>query len=95
MEHRKKDDEDQAGIPEYTMDYCFPGDEHGERLTVLVVVEKYTKMKKAIVVPNKGSTGTYAAKVVLDLMRECGDKDREVIVKTDQEPALGRRCVHE
>ena len=88
MEHRKKDDEDQAGIPEYHMDYCFPGDEHGERLTVLVVVEKYTKMKKAIVVPNKGSTGTYAAKMVLDLMHECGDKDREVIVKTDQEPAI-------
>ena len=87
-DHTKKGDEEQQGIPEYHMDYCFPGDEFNERLTVLVVIEKYTKMKKAVVVPNKGSTGGFAAKMVLDLINECGDKDRDVILKTDQEPAI-------
>jgi hypothetical protein len=88
MEHKRKEDEEEVGIPEYHMDYCFPGDAEGERLTVLVVIEKYTKMKKAVVVPSKGSTGSYAARQVLELMKECGDKDREVIVKSDQEPAI-------
>ena len=88
MDHKKQGDEEEAGIPEYHLDYCFPGDSEGERLTVLVVVERYTKMKKAVVVPKKGSTGSYAARMVLELMNECGDKDREVIVKSDQEPAI-------
>ena len=87
-DHSKKSDDNQQGIPEYHMDYCFPGDEFGERLTVLVVIERCTKMKKAVVVPNKGSTGSFAAKMVLDLINECGDRDRDVILKTDQEPAI-------
>ena len=33
-------------------------------------------MKKAVVVPSKGSTGRYAARMVIDLIEECGDKDR-------------------
>ena len=88
MEHKKKRDDGEQTIPEYHMDYCFPGDEDGQKLTTLVVVEKETKMKKAAVVPSKGSTGRYAAKMVLDLIAECGDKDRPIIVKSDQEPAI-------
>jgi hypothetical protein len=38
-DHRKQEEESQ-GIPEHQLDYCFPGDEHGERLTVLVVIER-------------------------------------------------------
>ena len=56
-DHTKKGEEATKGIPEYHMDYCFPGDEHGERLTVLVIIERYTKMQ-AVVVPSKGSTGS-------------------------------------
>ena len=88
MEHRKKKDDGEQVIPEYHMDYCFPGDEEGQKLTTLVVVEKETKMRKAVVVPSKGSTGRYAARMVLDLIAECGDKDRPIIVKSDQEPAI-------
>ena len=69
------------------MDYCFPGDEF-DRLTVLVVIERYTKMKKAVIVPSKGSTGSYAARMVIELINECGDQDQDVILKTDQEPAI-------
>ena len=71
-----KNAEAESGIPEYHLDYCFPGDEEGERLTVLVGVERYSRMKKAVVVPSKGSTGWYAAKMIMELMRECGDTDR-------------------
>ena len=45
-------------------------------------------MKKAVVVPSKSSTGRYAGRVVVDLIEECGDKDRTVIVKSFQEPAI-------
>ena len=69
------------------MDYCFPRDETGQRLTILVAEERYSRMKKAVV-PSKGSAGMYAARMVLELISECGDKDRDVIMKTDQEPAM-------
>ena len=88
MDHKRKKNDDEQEIPEYHMDYCFPGDEEGEKLTILVVVEKETKMKKAVVVPSKGSTGRYAAKMVLELIAECGDRDRPILLKSDQEPAI-------
>jgi hypothetical protein len=72
------------------MDYCFPGDDknHMTVLVVLVVEERYTKMKKAVAVPSKGSTGNFATRMVLDLIKECGDERRDIIVKTDQENAI-------
>ncbi len=54
----------------------------------MVIVEKESKMKKAVVVPSKGSTGRYAARMTLELIAECGDKDRPIIMKSDQEPAI-------
>jgi hypothetical protein len=88
MDHQKRGDQGEQGVPEYHMDYCFPGDEFDHRLAVLVVVERYTKMKKAVVVPSKGATGSYAARMVLELVNECGDRDQDIILKTDQEPAI-------
>jgi hypothetical protein len=69
------------------MDYCFPGDDKNH-MTVLVMVERYTKMKKAVAVPNQGSTGNFATKMVLDLIKECGDDNRDIILKTDLENAI-------
>lgn len=86
-EHGRRAEEEQQGIPEYHLDYCFPRDEFDHRLIVLVAVEKHTKMKRVTVVPNKGSAGTQARNMVLELMEECGDKERDVVLKTDQEPA--------
>ena len=98
MDHQRKSEEDQGGVPEYHMDYCFPGDEEGQKLVVLAVVERRSRMKRMVVVPSKGSTGTYAVKAVLELMEECGDRDAKVIVKSDQEPAIkfliDDVCVH-
>lgn len=47
------------------MDVCFPGDELDHKLIVLVVIEKYSKMKKAV---DRGSAGSYAARAVLGLI---------------------------
>ena len=62
-DHRRQLEDHVEGIPEYHLDYCFPGDELGQRLTILVAVERYSRMKKAVVVPSKGSTGMYAARM--------------------------------
>ena len=43
-----------SGVPEYHVDYCFPGDEMGHKLTILVGVERYSGMKMCSVVPTKG-----------------------------------------
>ena len=66
------------GILEYHMDYCFPGDEFDRLIVLLVVIGRYTKMKKA----------SYAARMVTELINECGDKDQDVILNTDQEAAI-------
>ena len=87
-DHRRKPDEGVKGIPEYHLDYCFPGDEFGHKLAILVALERYSRMKKAVVVPCKGSTGMYAARMVMELISECGDENQDVILKTDQEPAI-------
>jgi hypothetical protein len=63
---RRNDKDAEEGVPEYYMAYCFPGNDEDERLTVLVRIERHSRMKKAAVVPCKGSTGTYAAKMILD-----------------------------
>ena len=39
-------------------------------------------------VPSKGSTGSHAARMVIELINECGDNDQDVILKTDQEAAI-------
>lgn len=88
MAHNRRKNEAEANLPEYHADYCFPGDEDGQKLTVLAVVERHTKMKRMVVVPAKGSTGRYASGVVMEFIEECGDKDRPIIIKTDQEPAI-------
>ena len=85
----------ERGVDEFHLDYCFPGDEFGFKLTVLVGVERYSGMKMATVVPTKGATGAFAARKVIELVNECGDRDAYVIVKSDQEPAIkhiGYRC---
>ena len=45
-------------------------------------------MKKSTVVPSKGSTGKFAARMAMNLIEECGDRDRDIILKSDQEPAI-------
>ena len=45
MNHKQRNPDEQNGISEYHLDYCFPGDEW-HRLTILVAIERHTKMKR-------------------------------------------------
>ena len=47
LDHRKAVDEER-GLSEYSFDYCFPGDEFGFKLTVLVGRERTTGMTLSI-----------------------------------------------
>ena len=74
LDHRKAVEEDRR-IREFSFDYCFPGDEKGARITVLVGRERVTGMTMASVVPVKGTSGQFAAMKVLDFIKEwrCGN----------------------
>ena len=78
----------ERSFPEFAFDYCFPGNEHGNRITVLVGRERATGMIMATVVPGKGSKGKFAADKVMEYIDECGGASSSIIVKTDQEPAI-------
>jgi len=41
LDHRKSLEEER-GLAEYSFDYCFPGDERGNRITILVGRERVT-----------------------------------------------------
>ena len=50
----KRDKGEARALPEYSWDYCFPGDEFGHKWTVLVGRERETKTVMATTVPSKG-----------------------------------------
>ena len=53
MDHQE-DSGKERKLPEYQMDYCFPGDELGFKGTVLVSKERMSKAWMATAVPTKG-----------------------------------------
>ena len=65
LDHRK-DAGAERGLSEYAFDYCFPGDEFGCKLTVLVGRERRTGMVMATALPMKGSTGRFTVDKVMD-----------------------------
>ena len=44
-------------VPEFSFDFCFPGDEEGNKLVVLVGRERKTGMMMAVALPDKSSGG--------------------------------------
>ena len=75
-------------LPEYSLDYCFPGDELGFKWTVLVGKERMSKAWMATAVPTKGASGRFATDKCVEFMEENGDGDNPVIVKSDQERSI-------
>ena len=75
-------------LPEYSWDYCFPGDELGFKWTVLVGKERGSRSFMASAVPMKGGTGRFAIDKCLEFVEENGDREGNIIVKTDQEPSI-------
>ena len=60
---------------ELSFDYCFPGDETGYKVTVLVGKERETGITMASVVLVKGTSGQCAALKVLGFIKELGVVD--------------------
>ena len=87
MPHRRDKGEVRI-LPEYSWDYCFPGDEFGHKWTVLVGRERETRTVMATTVPNTWGIGRFASDKCWEFMEENGDKVNKVIVKTDQEPSI-------
>ena len=87
LDHRKAVDQER-GLSEFSFDYCFPGDEFGFKLTVLVGRERTSGMTMATVIPRKGSSGQFAVDKALEFIAECGCQSGDIIVKSDQEPAI-------
>ena len=87
LDHKSQEGKERR-FPEYSWDYCFPGDEFGFKWTVLVGKERGSKGWMASTVPIKGSTGRFAVDKCLEFLEENGDREGKVLVKTDQEPAI-------
>jgi len=84
----KRDSRKERNMPEYSWDYCFPGDELGFKWTVPVGKERGSKSWMATTVPVKGSSGKFGVDKCLEFIEENGDRDGDILVKTDQEPSI-------
>ena len=87
MNHCDSSDK-QRVVSEYCLDYCFPGDEFGYKLTVLAGKERLTGMRFATAVPTKGASGKFATDRVLYFSQEVGDSENKIIIRSDQEPSI-------
>ena len=70
-------------LPEYSWDYCFPGDELGWKWTVLVGRERGTKQIMATAIPEKGGMGTFSVDKCLDFVEENGDSTRPTVCRSE------------
>jgi hypothetical protein len=91
MPHKKRSEAERI-LPEVHFDFCFLGnegkkDEVGETLPVLVVREVGSRMTMSAALPSK-STGTFIARCVVAFLKEIGCAQCDIIVKSDQEPAI-------
>ena len=87
MPHKKCGDKTRE-VPVYEFDYCFPGDELGFHWTVLAGKERGNKMFFATACPEKGGTGKFHEDKMLEFIRECGDENNNIIVKSDPEASM-------
>ena len=87
LDHRKAVEE-VRGLCEFAFDYCFLGDVTGWMLAVLVGGERTSGMTMASVVPQKGTTGAFAANKIYDYMKEIGCENVDVLVKSDPENTI-------
>ena len=86
-DHRKEVGKDRD-LSEFSFDYCFPGDEFGRKLTVLVGRERVSGMKMAVTIPMKASTGKFGMDCALELIEGCWDGATKVVFRSDQEPSI-------
>jgi len=87
MPHRRGDQG--GGLPELHFDYAFMGGQGdpGGTVPMLVVRSRRDHMTMATAVPRK-STGEFVTNRVIAFMKEIGLEAADVVVKSDQEPAV-------
>ena len=69
--------------------------EKDEKLMIAVIAEKFTEMKKVVIVPLEGPTGSGVARKVMDPKNECDDKGRVMIPKDEAREVLEQVNVSE
>ena len=69
LDHRRSAEEE-SGLSEYSFDYCFPGDEFGFKLTILVGRERVGGMCMATVVPMIGTNGSFELNKILEFIQQ-------------------------
>ena len=74
-------------IPEFHVDWAFPGEKEARKtLTMLVVRMRDVRMTMSSLAPSK-SAGDFVAKRIVTFIKECGCEGADMIMKADQEPA--------
>ena len=81
-----KDQGKERMLPDYSWDSCSPGDELGFKWAVLVGRERGSKSRTRSAIPMHGGRRKCATDKCLECIDEHGDRKRDLIVKTDQEP---------
>ena len=89
MPHRTRIGDDGDRLMKLNVDFLFlgPRDTAGETIPVLLIREEKTRMTLSSAVPSK-TTGEIVARRVLAFLSEIGYVYKDVIIKSDQEPAL-------
>ena len=83
-----KQTEREDGMPEIHLDYCFMSTHGSPMCTILVAKERSSKMTLATMVPMKGASVEYPVRRVMTFLKELGLENSDVVLKSDQEPAL-------
>ena len=87
-EYCRSQESHEGGLPKLHVDYMFMGEEQeGKALAILVAREKHTKCTFSIVAPRKG-TDHCVPRRLLAWMREIGLEHNDVVIRSDNEPAL-------
>ena len=87
-EDSRKSMEEDRQVPEVHLDYMCMGDEkEGKTLAFLVATEMETRAVLTTVVPRR-TTGEWICRRLMAWLREIGLESVDIIVKSDNEPAL-------
>ena len=87
MDHKRANRDN--NIREIHIDYCFMGSKGDAATKCIVVAKDYdSKSLMASIVPVKGGSHEYPAKRINAFIRELGLEGQDVVLRSDQEPAL-------
>jgi hypothetical protein len=85
---RHEEVEEQPDQVEVHMDFSFMGEEGSEqKLTIVAVRERQTRMTMRAVAPTRGDNG-FMAKRVQAFLREIGADKGNITMKSDRKPAI-------